>query len=309
MKILLFGSKGQLGWELQRSLAPLGMVVALTRTSKRLCGDLTDIEGLRRTIDEVKPTVIVNAAAYTAVDQAEDEAGLCRKINTDAVQTISTSAKMAGALLIHYSTDYVYSGEGDRPWKETDPLQPLNVYGSSKMDGEKACAESGTSHIILRSSWIYSAKGNNFPKTILRLLKERKPLRIIDDQIGSPTSAEYIADVTSMLIKTHVERRSLSEVKEVFNLAAAGETSWFNYAKFIVETLEEFGEKTMNGPSSELTAISSEKYRQKAKRPLNSRLDTRKIKDHYNIYSPDWRVGVVRMMSEIGVIEINEETE
>jgi len=309
MKILLFGSRGQLGWELQRSLSPLGLVIALTRTSNPLCGDLENSEGLQKTINEVRPNVIVNAAAYTAVDHAEDESELCRKINTDAVQVISTAAKMVGALLIHYSTDYVYSGQGNRPWKETDKVQPLNVYGKTKLGGEKAIATSGASHIILRSSWIYSGRGNNFPKTVLRLFQEGKPLRIIDDQIGSPTSAQYIADITSLLIRAHVTKSGFTDVRETFNLASAGETSWFNYAKFILETLEKFGEKSVYGLSGELTAVSSVEYRQKAERPLNSRLDTEKIRGRYEIYTPDWREGVVRMMAEIGAIEIKENTE
>jgi len=196
LKILLLGKNGQVGWELQRALAPLGDLTTLDRSgSGEYCGDLTDIKGLRETLSSIRPDVIVNAAAYTAVDKAEGEPELARRINVDAVKALAESAA-AGSWLIHYSTDYVFNGEGEQPLQETSSTQPLNVYGQTKLEGEKAIKASGCKHLIFRTSWVYVARGSNFAKTMLRLAKEREQLNVINDQLGAPTSAELIADVT-----------------------------------------------------------------------------------------------------------------
>ncbi|MCC6813834.1 MAG: dTDP-4-dehydrorhamnose reductase, partial [Rubrivivax sp.] len=201
MKILLLGKNGQLGWELQRSLAPLGELVALDRRgAPGLCGDLGEPDGLAATVRQLCPDVIVNAAAYTAVDRAESEPELARRINAHAPAVLAREAAACGALLVHYSTDYVFHGQGQRPWAEDDPTGPLNVYGQTKLEGEQAILRSAGRHLILRTSWVYAARGGNFARTMLRLARQQPRLTVIDDQWGAPTGAELIADVSAHAI-------------------------------------------------------------------------------------------------------------
>ena len=223
MKILLFGKNGQVGWELQRSLAPLGELVALDADSRELCGDFTDLDGLVRTVRAVAPDVIVNAAAHTAVDKAESEPELVRTLNALAPAVLAQEAQRCNAWLVHYSTDYVFDGSGDRPWRETDATAPLSVYGATKLEGEQLIRQAACRHLIFRTSWVYGARGGNFAKTMLRLAQERDRLTVIDDQIGAPTGADLLADVTAHALRT---ARQQPELSGLYHLVAAGETSW-----------------------------------------------------------------------------------
>ena len=231
MKILLFGKNGQLGWELQRSLAPLGDLVALDRHSQHLCGDLGNLSGLADTVRTLRPDVIVNAAAHTAVDMAESEPELARTINALAPGVLAQEAGKLGAWLVHYSTDYVFDGSGSRPWAEGDIPAPLGVYGRTKLEGEQRVAEHCRQHLMFRTSWVYAARGGNFAKTMLRLAQERERLTVIDDQFGAPTGAELIADVSA-----HAIRQALAQPQDagLYHLAASGETTWNGYAKHVI---------------------------------------------------------------------------
>jgi len=224
MRILLLGKNGQVGWELQRALAPLGEVRALDRSNG---GDLTDLAGIQQQILEYCPTVVVNAAAYTAVDQAESDKDTADLVNHKAVEVIAETCRSIDALFVHYSTDYVFSGEGDQPWAETDRVQPVNEYGRSKLKGEQVITVSGCRYLIFRTSWVYAAKGNNFAKTMLKLAASREELNIIHDQFGAPTGAELIADVTAQAIPSTLSDSSKSGV---YHLVARGETTWCDYA-------------------------------------------------------------------------------
>ena len=295
MKILLFGKNGQVGWELQRSLAPLGELIALDRYSSDFCGDLSNRPGIAATLESCKPDVIVNAAAYTAVDKAESEAELAHMINAEAPRVMATYAKQSGAWLVHYSTDYVFDGSGDRPWRENDAINPLSVYGRSKLAGEQAIQNSGAQYLIFRTSWVYAARGSNFAKTMLRLAKEREQLSVINDQIGVPTGAELIADVTAHAIRT---TSCKPEVSGIYHLAAAGETSWHAYAQHVFDFARQQGE-TLKIGEADVKAIPTAEYPTPAKRPLNSRLNTEKLQTTFNLRLPDWQTGVERMLTEI----------
>lgn len=304
MKVLLLGKNGQLGWELQRALSPLGELIALDRYGQdSLCGDLTNLDDLRATLAAIKPDVIVNAAAYTAVDKAEAEPELAYLINAQASQVLAEEAQKLGGWLIHYSTDYVFNGEGDTPWQEDDATAPLNVYGTTKLAGENLIAQHCTQHLIFRTSWVYAARGNNFAKTMLRLAKERTELGVINDQIGAPTSAELIADCTAHAIRTVVEQSRKQNKKQqatslagTYHLAASGETSWFAYAEYV------FAEASRLGVELQLTtlnAISTAEYATPATRPLNSRLNTQKLTAAFDLTLPHWQQSVTRMLTEI----------
>jgi dTDP-4-dehydrorhamnose reductase len=294
MKILLLGKNGQVGWELQRALAPLGELVALDRHSvDGLCGDLADLEALRATIRQVAPDVIVNAAAYTAVDKAESDTELATRINEQASRVMAEEAASLGAWLVHYSTDYVFSGQGTTAWQEEDPVAPVNFYGASKLAGEQAIIASGCRHLIFRTSWVFAARGNNFAKTMLRLAKDRESLSVIADQIGAPTGADLIADVSALAIRLAVQRPQLSGL---YHLAAAGEVSWHGYANHVIDFAK------ANGEILSVTAVNpieTSAYPTPARRPSNSRLNTRKLRDNFSLHLPDWQSGVTRMLREV----------
>lgn len=294
MKILLLGKNGQVGWELQRSLAPLGELIALDRqTHDGLSGDLSDLDALRSTIRQVTPDIIVNAAAYTAVDKAESETELANTVNGRATQVMAEEAAAMGAWLIHYSTDYVFNGQGSTPWQETDAVAPVNHYGSSKLAGEQAIVASGCKHLIFRTSWVYGARGNNFAKTMLRLAKDRETLNVIADQIGAPTGADLIADVTALAVQQAVQRPELSGL---YHLAASGEVSWHGYASYVIEFAKTNAEKLA---VITVDPIETTAYPTPARRPLNSRLNTRKLRDNFSLHLPDWHSGVTRMLMEV----------
>lgn len=294
MKILLLGKNGQVGWELQRSLAPLGEVLALDSKSTDYCGDLNDLEGIAATVRAYAPDVIVNAAAYTAVDKAESEPAQAQRVNAEAVAVLAHEAQQLGAWLVHYSTDYVFDGSGQSPWQETDTVGPLSVYGASKLAGEQAIQASGCKQLIFRTSWVYAARGNNFAKTMLRLASERDSLSVIADQFGAPTSAELLADVTAHALRSAMAK---PELGGLYHLAASGETSWHNYARFVLEQAEAAG-KLLKVAPAQITAIASSAYPTAAKRPLNSRLNTGKLQNAFALHLPDWQAGVARMLSE-----------
>lgn len=295
MKTLLFGKNGQVGWELQRSLAPLGEIVALDQDgADGLCGDFTDLAGLAETVRRVAPEVIVNAAAYTAVDRAESEPELARTINARAPGVLAEEAGRLGAWLVHYSTDYVFDGSGDEPRVETDPTGPLSVYGRTKLAGEQAVAGCAR-HLILRTSWVYAARGANFAKTMLRLAAERDHLRVVGDQIGAPTGADLIADVTAHALRAVWNRPQLAGL---YHLAAGGETSWHAYACFAIEQARQAGRSLRVGAEG-VEAIPSSAYPTAARRPLNSRLDTSKLQQAFGLHLPEWRIGVRRLLDEL----------
>jgi dTDP-4-dehydrorhamnose reductase len=297
MKILLLGKGGQVGWELQRSLAPLGELVALEFDSTDYCGDFTNLTGLADTVRQVKPDVIVNAAAHTAVDKAESEPDLVRTINAIAPGVLADEAEELGAWLIHYSTDYVFDGSGTMPWKETDTTGPLGVYGQTKLEGEQAVARCSR-HLIFRTSWVFAARGANFAKTMLRLAKERGQLKVIADQIGAPTGAELLADISAHAIRTVQTRPDGQKLAGLYHLAAAGETSWHDYAQFVIERAQAHGETLKVSPDKVLP-ITTADYPTPAKRPANSRLDTTKLQSTFGLALPDWRSGVERMLIEV----------
>lgn len=279
MNILLTGKNGQVGWELQRALLPLGRVDAFGHREL----DLADAGVVRRKLDEVRPDIIVNAAAYTAVDKAESETDLAQAVNAAAPALLAQEAAQRGALLIHYSTDYVYDGAKAVPYVETDPTAPLGAYGRSKLAGEAGVRASGCHHLIFRTSWVYAARGANFLRTILRLAAEREELRIVADQIGAPTWARLIAEATAHALRQAMqERRGGNFESGVFHLAAAGETSWHGFASAIVAGRSGLRVKTV-------TPIATADYPTPAKRPANSRLDTGAFRARFGLALPDWR--------------------
>ncbi len=295
MKILLLGKNGQVGWELQRSLAPLGDLVALDSNDRDPCGDFTDLEGIVRTVRSIAPDVIVNSAAHTAVDKAESEPELVRTINALAPGVLAQEAKRANAWLVHYSTDYVFDGSGEKPWLETDATAPLSVYGATKLEGEQLIRQSGCRHLIFRTSWVYGARGGNFAKTMLRLARERDSLFVINDQIGAPTGADLLADITAHAIRTAQHR---SEVSGLYHLVAGGETSWHGYASFVIEFARRAGVGLKVAPEA-VKAVPTSAFPTSAKRPHNSRMDTTKLRHTFGLKLPPWQTGVERMLSEV----------
>jgi len=294
LKILLLGKNGQVGWELQRSLAPLGKVVALDREGEDgLCGDLADLKGLRLTIEKLRPDVIVNAAAYTAVDKAESEAAKALQINYEAPQLLAEAMQRLNGWLVHYSTDYVFDGSGKRPWRESDATAPLNSYGKSKLLGEQAIEASGCKHLIFRTSWVYGAHGNNFAKTMLRLAGEREHLKVIDDQIGAPTGADLLADVTAHALHRAV---AMPELAGLYHLTSFGETSWYDYARFIVSSALSHGVQLR---VQNISPISTSEYQTSAQRPRNSRLATGKLESNFGLHLPIWQEGITRLLKEV----------
>jgi dTDP-4-dehydrorhamnose reductase len=295
MKILLLGKNGQVGWELQRSLAPLGELLALDRHSSEHCGDLSQPERLAQTVRDWRPDVIVNAAAHTAVDKAESEPELARCLNATAPAALAQAAAQIGALLVHYSTDYVFNGQGDQPWQEGDSTGPLSVYGQTKREGELAIVASGCAHLIFRTSWVYAARGGNFAKTMLRLAAERERLTVIDDQFGAPTGADLIADVTAHAIRASLQQPALGGL---YHLVAGGQTTWHGYASHVIAQARRI-QPGLALKVSEIAPVPTSAFPTPAKRPLNSRLATHKLQDTFGLVLSPWQQGVNRMLAEI----------
>jgi dTDP-4-dehydrorhamnose reductase len=298
VKILLFGKGGQVGWELQRSLAPLGEVVAVDFDSTDFCGDFTNLAGLAETVRQVKPGIIVNAAAHTAVDKAESEPDLARTINALAPGVIAAEAQKLGAWLVHYSTDYVFDGSGSQAWKESDTPAPLSVYGQTKLEGEQAVAANCAKYLIFRTSWVYAARGGNFAKTMLRLSKERDSLSVIDDQIGAPTGADLLADITALALQRVQTQSEQHNLAGLYHLVASGSTSWHGYATLVIEQARHAG-VDIKTPKNAINKIATEAYKTPATRPLNSKLNTSKLQTAFNLHLPPWQQGVARMLTEI----------
>ncbi|NMM06729.1 dTDP-4-dehydrorhamnose reductase [Polaromonas sp.] len=295
MKILLLGKNGQLGWELQRSLAPLGELIALDRHSTDFYGDLSNLQGLAETVRQVRPDVIVNAAAHTAVDKAESEPELARLINASAPGLLAQQAQQLGAWLVHYSTDYVFDGSGTQPWLETGTPAPLSVYGQSKFEGEQLIAAHCSKHLIFRTSWVYAARGGNFAKTMLRLAQERERLTVIDDQWGAPTGAELLADVTAHAIRQVLQR---PQDAGIYHVAASGETTWHGYAKHVLAHAAR-ARAAIKIISKEVAPVPTSAFPTPAKRPHNSRLNTAKLQAAFGLSLPPWQHGVNRMLEEV----------
>lgn len=294
-RFLVTGSNGQVGFELRRSLAPLGEVIALDRAA---C-DLTLPDALRQLVREHRPDVIVNSAAYTAVDKAESDADTAFAVNGTAVGVLAEEARALGSLLVHYSTDYVFDGTKASPYIESDTANPQCVYGKSKLAGEQAIAASGAAALVLRTCWVAGAHGGNFAKTILKLGRERESLRVIADQFGAPTSAALIADVTAQIIA----RSWLTANRAVFpggtyHLVADGETSWHGYATELLGYAAARGVELKVDPKA-VAAIPATEYPLPAPRPANSRLDTSKLRETFGIHLPDWRQGIHFLLDQI----------
>lgn len=298
MKILLFGRGGQVGWELQRSLSVLGELVALdfdpTHNPDQLCGDFSNLAGLAETVRRVAPDVIVNAAAHTAVDKAEAEPEFARTLNALAPGVLATEAQKLGAWLVHYSTDYVFDGSGNQPWRELDATGPLSVYGQTKLEGEQAVATC-PKHLIFRTSWVYATRGGNFAKTMLSLAGERETLTVIEDQMGAPTSAELLADVTAHALVAAMRQPDLAGL---YHCVAGGETSWYGYARYVLAQAQALGWPLKAGPA-QVAPTATASYPTPAQRPLNSRLDTTRLQTAFGLVLPHWQVQVKRMLQEI----------
>ncbi|EGF0299515.1 dTDP-4-dehydrorhamnose reductase [Salmonella enterica] len=293
MNILLFGKNGQVGWELQRSLAPLGKIIALDVHSKDYCGDFSNPEGVAETIRRIRPDVIVNAAAHTAVDKAESEVEFATLLNARSVEAIAKAASETGAWVVHYSTDYVFPGTGETPWCEDDATAPLNVYGETKLTGEKALQDNCARHLIFRTSWVYAGKGNNFAKTMLRFAKEHEEMSVINDQYGAPTGAELLADCTAHAIRVALKQ---PEVAGLYHLVAGGTTTWYEYAALVFDEARKAGiELAIN----KLNAVPTSAYPTPARRPNNSRLNTDKFQKKFDLVLPEWEIGVRRMLAEL----------
>jgi len=293
MNILLFGKTGQVGWELQRSLAPLGNLIAVDVHSSEYCGDFSNPEGVAETVRRIKPDVIVNAAAHTAVDKAESEAEFAQLLNATSVEAIAKEAAKIGAWVVHYSTDYVFPGNGEEPWRETDATAPLNVYGETKLAGEKALQANCARHLIFRTSWVYAGKGNNFAKTMLRFAKERTEMSVINDQFGAPTGAELLADCTVHAIRVALKQ---PDVAGLYHLVASGVTTWHDYAALVFDEARKAG---IELAITSLNAVPTSAYPTPARRPNNSRLNTDKFQQNFDLVLPAWETGVKRMLAEL----------
>ena len=296
MKLLLLGQNGQVGWELQRALAPLGDVIGCDFDSpgdRR--ADFTQPDSLTALVQRVQPDVIVNAAAHTAVDKAQSEPDLVQAINATAPGVLAREAAARGAWLVHYSTDYVFDGSGDQPRVEDAPTGPLSVYGLTKLDGERAIRASGCRHLILRTSWVYAARGGNFARTMLRLAAERDELKVIDDQIGAPTGADLLADVTAHALRM---LKSHPDLAGTYHCVAAGQTSWHGYARFVIEWARANGHPVQVAPDA-VRPTPTSSYPTPAQRPLNSRLDTTRLQSAFDLQLPHWQAGVERMLREV----------
>ena len=294
MRLLLFGKGGQLGWELQRSLAPLGELTALDFDSTDFHADFSRPAALADTVRALRPDVIVNAAAHTAVDKAESEPELAAALNAHAPRVLAAEAARLGAWLLHYSTDYVFDGSGSQPRDEDAATGPLSVYGRTKLEGEEHIRASGCKHLILRTSWVYAARGGNFARTMLKLAAEREALSVIDDQIGAPTGADLLADITAHALRAVLRQPRL---EGTYHVAAAGETSWHGYAHFVIDWARQHG-LPVKVASDAIQAVPTSAYPTPARRPLNSRLATHKLRRTFELTLPDWQAGVERMLNE-----------
>lgn len=294
MKILLTGKHGQVGFELQRALAPLGEVCAVDQAE---C-DLADATAIRELVRSFKPNLIVNPAAYTAVDKAESEPELAHAINTVAPGVLGEEAMKLGAWVVHYSTDYVFDGSKPGTYTEDDLTDPQSVYGHTKRDGEIALQQSGARHLIFRTSWVVGAHGGNFAKTILRLAVEREGLNVVADQYGAPTSAALLADVTAQLIRQKQREGSENFPFGLYHLVASGDTNWCSYARFVVSEALAVGKPLKLLPDS-IRGITSSDYPTPAKRPANSRLDSSKLRGLFGLELPNWQSGVRHILQQI----------
>ena len=296
MKILLLGKNGQIGWELQRALAPLGEVVALDRHSPgELRADFAEPESLAAVVRTVAPNIIVNAAAHTAVDKAESEPALAQAVNATAPAVLAREAHALGAWLLHYSSDYVFDGSGTTPWAEGSPTGPLSVYGRTKLEGEQAIRASGCRHLILRTSWVYGARGGNFARTMLKLALERERLTVIADQIGVPTGADLLADITAHALRYALQR---PDVEGTYHAVAQGETSWHGYASHVIAFARALGQPIKVQPEA-IEAVPTSAFPTPARRPNNSRMDTHKLRSTFGLALPPWQAGVERMLTEV----------
>ena len=295
MKLLLLGSNGQVGWELQRSMAMLGELKACDRNTV----DFFDLDGLRKLIRGYKPDVIVNAAAYTDVDKAESDEENAFQVNSKAVDLLAQEAKVLDAWLVHYSTDYVFDGEKMSPYTEEDKTNPLSVYGKTKLQGEEAIKKSKCKYLIFRTSWLFGVHGKNFFKTIIKLAKERDELRVVSNQIGAPTSAELVADVTSLcLYRLALNSHSSKEISGIYHLTATGKASWYDFAKYVIIEAKKSGGVFLTNPEN-IIAINSSEYVLPAKRPANSLLNTHKLCKTFNLYLPSWQIHADRVIKEL----------
>jgi dTDP-4-dehydrorhamnose reductase len=296
MKILLLGKNGQVGWELQRSLAVLGDVVALDFDSPGpLTADFSKPESLAATVRAVAPQIIVNAAAHTAVDKCESEPDVARALNATSPAVLAREAKTLGAWLVHYSTDYVFDGSGSTPWLEDSKTGPLNVYGQTKLEGENAIRASGCQHLIFRTSWVYGARGGNFAKVMLKLAAERERLTVIDDQFGAPTGADMLADITAHAIRAAARR---AELAGTYHAVAAGETTWHGYARHVIEFARAAGRPIKVAPDA-IEPVPTSAFPTPARRPGNSRMNTHKLRDTFGLSLPTWQAGVDRLLTEV----------
>ena len=300
MKILLLGKNGQVGWELQRALQPLGQVIALDRyiNDQGDCGDVSNFEQINQTIARIQPNIGINAAAYTAVDKAEGEQLQNDLINHLAVKNLAEQCKHINALLVHYSTDYVFNGMGEKPWQEDDSTAPVNSYGQAKRDGEIALEKTGAKFLNFRTSWVYASRGKNFIKTMLMLAKSKEKLTIINDQVGTPTSASLIADVTAQALRYYLLANDAEKIQLLghYHLVPTGVTTWYEYAQFIFDLAKKQGQTLM---VKEVLPTTTDNYPTPAKRPLNSRLNNQKIQTNFQLSLPKWQQGVEQAVIEL----------
>jgi dTDP-4-dehydrorhamnose reductase len=294
MKILLTGKNGQLGFELQRALAPLGDVHAV---GSQDC-DLADADALRALVRRVAPDVIVNPAAYTAVDKAESDEATARAVNAVAPAILGEEGARLGALVLHYSTDYVFDGTKAGAYTETDSPAPQSVYGRTKLEGEQGLAAANPRHLILRTSWVVGAHGGNFAKTMLRLAGEREKLTVVADQFGAPTPAALLADLSAHLVREHARAGDAAFPYGTYHVAASGETSWHGYAQFVIGEALAAG-KVLKATVDAVAPLTTEQYPTPAKRPLNSRLDTSRFRTTFDLRLPPWQEGVRHVLRQI----------
>ena len=300
MKLLLLGSNGQLGWELQRSLSPLAKIFACDRNTV----DFNDLDKLKSVVRKYRPDVIVNAAAYTNVDKAESDAENAFSVNFEAVNLLANEAAVLNSWLIHYSTDYIFDGKKNSSYMEEDKTNPKSVYGKSKLQGELAIIDSKCKYLILRTSWLYSTHGKNFVKTVLRLAKEKGELRVVCDQIGAPTSAELVADVSSLCLSRIVQDDlSSKDISGVYHLTSTGKTSWYNFAKYVIIETKKLGGVLLTDPEN-IIAINTSEYPLPAERPANSLLNSQKLCKTFNLYLPSWKIHADRTIKELYLREI-----